>query len=602
MKKLFIYGSLIIAAAGMTSCDDFLDDNRFPLDAQSNSPEYWNNAVNVEGQCNAFYNNYLGYGNSGGYGLFYFKTLTDDQAGGSFTNWTNTNVPASSSSWSAPFKEIRRASYIINNVRKSSLTDADKIKYEAIARLNRAHQYFDLVKKYGDVQWISEVVDPADESVVYAGRTDRDIVMDSVLADLNYACANLPKGSKITWCKDMANAMKSDICLWEGTFCKYRTQADNGKAPNTERANKFLQECVTASQNVMNAGYALNATYGTVYNSTNLTGNSEVIFFKAYKEAVLLHSLIAYTASSTQLNGITKDAFDAYLFTDGKPKATTTLNTSDEAEITFAGVDAEGKPKKADMTIEPLLAVRDARLAIITDPCIYFQGQSWVRSGSNEMTSATGYGVAKFDNVSLPILDRTQTVRNYTNAPIFWLPVVLCNYAEAKAELGTITDDDIEATINKLYARAGLPATTKAGLEGINDPANNMGVSSLLWEVRRCRRCELITDNDFRYWDLIRWHQLDKLDSTKNPNILLGANIKQYTAYVEAYNAAVSAYNAGKAEDEQLEKLEMEVPQIGDYIDATKGLTRVYDKKHYLYPIPTNQLTLNPQLTQNPGW
>lgn len=58
------------------------------------------------------------------------------------------------------------------------------------------------------------------------------------------------------------------------------------------------------------------------------------------------------------------------------------------------------------------------------------------------------------------------------------------------------------------------------------DPANNMGVSNLLWEIRRCRRCELMCDNWTRYWDLIRWHKLDLLDSSKNPTIYLGANMK----------------------------------------------------------------------------
>src|SRR3712207_9108863 len=57
------------------------------------------------------------------------------------------------------------------------------------------------------------------------------------------------------------------------------------------------------------------------------------------------------------------------------------------------------------------------------------------------------------------------------------------------------------------------------------DPANNMNVSSLIWEIRRVRRCELMCDLGYRYWDLVRWHQLDKLDSNKYPNINTGANI-----------------------------------------------------------------------------
>lgn len=72
------------------------------------------------------------------------------------------------------------------------------------------------------------------------------------------------------------------------------------------------------------------------------------------------------------------------------------------------------------------------------------------------------------------------------------------------------------------------------------DPANNMGVSNLIWEIRRCRRCELIMDNWYRYWDLIRWHQLDKLDSTKYPNIMLGANVSNVPNCEEATKMATS--------------------------------------------------------------
>lgn len=564
MKRIYKYFAVALAVTTLASCDDFIEDNRYPLDQQTNSPMYWNNAANVTNQCNTFYNNYYGYGRGDSGGLFYYKTLSDDQAGRSFTNWTYVNAIASMGDWSNPFIEIRRANYIINNVRTSSLSDVEKRNYEGIARLNRAWQYFDLVRKFGDVQWIGVVVDPADSEVVYAARDDRDVVMDSVLADLNYACANIKAQSgKTAWSKDMANAMKADITLWEGTFCKYRTQADNGKAADAARAEKFLKECVTACEKVMASGYSIGDDYQATYNSTSLSGSNNIIFFKEYQNNLMYHSLIAYTCSSTQINGMTKDAFDAYLFKDGKPLALTTENKSDVGEV-----DADG-----NYSIAKLLEVRDGRLAKTIDPIVYYQGMSWARSGAMEMTSSTGYGVSKYDNVDLPLDNRSQTVKNYTCAPIYWLEVVYCNYAEAKAELGTITDADLDKTINKLYARAGLPAL-KANV-GFSDPANNWGVSDIIWEVRRCRRCELMFDNWFRYWDLVRWHKLDKLDSQKNPNILLGANMT--AAPVDILN-------------------------VGGYVDGSHGGVRVYNSKYYLYPIPTDQITLNDKLTQNPGW
>ena len=564
MKAIYKLCAIALATTALVGCDDFIDDNRYPLDQQTSNPTYWNNASNVTNQCNTFYNQYTGYGNSGSLGWFYAKTLSDDQAGNSFANWANVNVPSSSSNWSSPFTEIRRANYIITNVANSTLSDNDKNNFMAIARLNRAWQYYQLVRMYGDVQWIETVVDPANPEETYGSRDDRDLVMDEVLEDLNFACLHLPKGTKTSWSKDMANAMKADICLWEGTFCKYRTQAENGKAPDANRAEKYLEECVTACENVMKAGYTLSEDYQAIYNSTSLSSNPEIIFFKEYKKDLFMHSLISYNCSSTQISGMTKDAFDAYLFKDGKPLALTSENKSDVGEM-----DADGKY----YSIAKLLEVRDGRLAKTIDPYVYYEGMEWMRAGAMNMTSSTGYGVCKYDNLKMETNYRTSNNKNYTCAPLFWLSVIYCNYAEAKAELGTITNDDLDNTINKLYARAGLPALTKE--VGFSDPANNWGVSDLIWEIRRCRRCELMFDNWYRYWDLVRWHKLDKLDSQKNPNILLGANI---TASPK------------------------EIANVDGYIDATKGKVRVFESRQYLYPIPSAQLTLNENLEQNPGW
>ena len=201
---------------------------------------------------------------------------------------------------------------------------------------------------------------------------------------------------------------------------------------------------------------------------------------------------------------------------------------------------------------------------------------TWSRAGSMQMTSSSGYGVSKYDNVNMPVNYRSTAAKNYTCSPLYWGAVVCLNYAEAKAELGTLSNEDINKTLNKLYARADLPDQTVASLSAIDDPANNMGVSSLIWEVRRCRRCELIMDNDYRYWDLIRWHQLDKLDNTKYPNVLLGANIS---------NAPVAAENV-----------------TGNYINATFGKSRVFEGRQYEWPIPQDQITLNPNLEQNALW
>lgn len=549
----------------MVSCNDTFDKE--PLDSIIVNAEYWSNPANVQSQLNRFYEQFKGYGNGASTnGTFYFNALSDDQVGSNFKNWLYTNVAATNGNWNDPYTEIRRANYVIEGVGESSLTDAQKAEYIGVARLMRGYEYYLLVRAFGDVPLVDKVLS-VNSSELYGPRTDRDEVMNFVLEDLNYAVANIPESSsKVNFNRAMANAIKSEICLYEGTYCKYRTQAENGKAADAGRASTFLGEVVNACNYIMGKGYSLSANYGDIYNSLDLSGNSEIIFFKNYAASIMMHSLIDYTSSSTQMDGMSRDAFDAYLFTDGKPLATTSLDKSD------AGV-LDGD----HISLEPLLAVRDKRLAAVIDHVLLYNGRPNQRKSDDmAMTASTGYGVAKFDNLSLPTSSRSVGNTNYTDAPLFWLAKTYLEFAEAKAELGSLTQADLNNTINKLQARAGLP---NLSITPDADPANNMNVSNLLWEIRRTRRCELMFDG-FRYWDLIRWHQLDKLDTTKYPNILLGANVSGDPA---------AASNSG-------------LTLTGAYINAGKGMSRNFEAKHYFYPVPSGEMRVNPKLVQNPGW
>lgn len=568
MKTNNIIAVITLLSFLLTGCNDMLDKS--PLDRFENDTKFWNNPSNVEGLTNSFYNEFTAYGNNSGYGLFYFKTINDDQIGNPHKEWEYTAIPATSSLWNNGWEEIRLANTIITNVANSTLSENDKTKFTSIARLMRAWVYFNLVRYFGDLQWIDKPLTINDSSILYGERISRDIIMDNVLDDLDYAVANIPVSpSKISWSRNMANAMKADICLWEGTFRKYRTIDENNLSPDLEGSKRFLEACVKACNHLLSQGYHLNDSYQGNYNSIDLSNNPEMIFYKQYKQGILSHSLIDYTCSSTAISGMTKDAFDAYLFLDGKPLALTSLNTDDAGTVSY-----NEDTKQNNIIITKQLAVRDKRLSETIDSVVYFKGSTWARTPDGmQMTSTSGYGCRKYDNTSIPLNYRNQAATNYTCAPIFWLSVVYLNYAEAQAELGVLSQTDLDMTINLLNTRAGLPPLNVN--PGFSDPANNHNVSDILWEIRRARRCELMFDNWFRYWDLVRWHQLDKLDTNRYPQLLLGANIQ----------------NA----------VEPQVKTLNGYIYAPDKM-RTFDKRYYLYPIPSGEITLNPQLTQNPFW
>lgn len=563
---------MVATGVSMASCDHFLDEHRFPTDQQTDNPAFWENEINVQGEIDYFYEYFMGYGNGASWnGTFYYQSLNDDQIGkiasGSvnFADWNYLQVPTSNSVWSASYTAIRRANIIIQNVSISNIAEAKKNNFLAQARLNRAYQYYDLVRNLGDVPLVTTVLD-VNSPELYAGRTPRNEVMDFVLEDLDFAINNISEQSnKIKWSVDLANAIKTEICLYEASYARYH-QKDEA------RAKKFYEETVKAATPII-ASYTYTDDYASIYNSTmdaadgmiGLLSNPEVILLKPYVKSINGHSLCKYTSTATNICGMTKDAFDAYLFLDGKPKASTTENATD-----MGVMDATG------LSIQNLLDVRDKRLAAQIDPYVYYNNFTWSRNNSDPMQSLSGYGVRKFINPLMEYYYCVTDYQSYVNAPLFWLSKVALDYAEARAELGKLDDTDMNKTLNKLYVRAGLPTQTVASLSAMNDPANNMGVSSLLWEIRRCRRCELMFDG-FRYWDLVRWHNLDLLDTTQHPNINLGANATPALA-------------------------DHPISNVDGYICSFPDYSRKFSEREYLAPLGSGQIALNPNLKQNPGW
>ena len=566
--------AIAFCATVLAGCDDFL--NKEPLDKFTNQ-NFWTSETNVQTFANYFYNEFTGYGNGGGSGVFYFQTLNDNQAGNAFTDWTYVSVPSSIALWSSNYTEIRRANLLIEKVAGiESMSEAAKNNWIGAARLYRALMHYQLVRAFGDMTYVDKVLDVTEEDkaeYLYADRGDRDVTMDKVLDDLNFAVANITMnaGSRVAINATVAQAIKAEICLYEGTFSKYRTAAANGKAADATRANKYLTEAKAACQAIMtNNDYALGNDYQATYNSEDLKSNKEMILYKHYVFGSLTHSTIDYTCSSTMIHGLSKDAFDSYLFTDGNPLATTTLDKSDHPVYNAA---------TGDLEIASLLAVRDPRLAASIDAVVMHKNNGYTRFGKGmESTSSTGYGVAKFDNAKFDVNYRNQTSSNYSDAPIYWLAEIYLDYAEACAELGTITQTDLDNTINKLRDRVNMPHLTTSPAA---DPANNMNVSNLIWEIRRERRVELMFDKNDRYWSLIRWHQLDKLDTQKYPNQLLGA-------YAKDDPSAAGLYNTD------------------GYIDASFSKNRIYNDKYYQYPVPSGVITQYEaegyKMTQNPGW
>ena len=555
--------------AGMvlfTSCDLLNND---PYDSFTKG-NFFSSETNVEMYTNYFYSEWKGYGNNGTYGTFYFPTLNDNQAVTGITPWDFTTISAEDATWDASYAEIRRANILLENLDGVPMSDASMAYYQSLGRLYRAWQHFCVVRKFGDCYWVDHSLSTEDKDILYGPRQNRNDVMDKMLEDLNYAVENMGEknaSSRTAYNVYVAQAIKAQICLFEGTYAKYHKD-------NKARSDKYLAEAKKATEAIINSGeFALTPGaegYRANYNSLELAGNTEMIMYKNYVQDILRHATQDYCCGSTPTNGMSKAAFNAYLLKDG------TLPTpgSDKGELGTEGYD-KGKP-----VIYHLLEVRDPRLAQQIDGYLCYVGNNRARyedieaqKGAAENTATTGYGILKFDEPETPASLRQSTTGNVTDCPLFWYAEILLTHAEACAELG----DEAAAknSLNALRNRVGMAPYTVA----VNDPANTIGVSDLIWEIRRERRVELMFDNNDRYWSLIRWHQLDLLDTEKNPDQTKGAWI----------DASWPGADQVKRDAE-------------GYIDLNDAYVRKFEEKHYLAPIPTDQKILNPEIGQNPGW
>lgn len=587
MQKLIILAAAILL---VSSCKkDFLE--RYPLDQISNAT-FWNtendlriynnglydmarNDVNVPimlGHHNGFESHWSSY--------WYLDEYSDNIAPTAVrhaffaqTRAGKHNIPSTPQQYGWRGWDFVRAINVgIANYYNASIPAATINKYAAEARLFRGWFYGDKVSKFGDVPWVGRELD-VDSEELFAARTPREQAMDSVLADLNFATENLPDswgdgnapGRLNRWA---ALLVKSRICLFEGTWRKYHGGTN---------AAMWLEQAADAAKELIEKGpYRLYSTgdpahdYNAYHRATDLSGNPEVIYWRKYALGIVTNHVMAYHTSYN--GGATKSMVEDYLCTDGLPITLSPLYKGDaKVEDVFENRD----PRLRQTVLHPA----DQPYYNFERSLAYAYPRVTGMAGGN--ISATGYHIIKvYESVAAGNAYNTST----TPAITLRLGEALLNYAEAKAELGTITQTDLDMSVNKLRDRVGMVHLNMSNVP-VDPRYTADGVAPLIVEIRRERRVELFMEG-FRYDDLRRWKQGKKLEARS-----LGL---RWDA------AAIARYPGAKV------KTSFDPVSGNDYIDVYKDSdwdNPVFDEnKHYLWPIPLSALSQNQKLGQNPGW
>ena len=594
MKRNII--AIIALSLGLTSCDDLL--NLSPM-SDITQTDYFKTETDLQLFSNSFYNNLLDkspYDDQSD--LYIQQTLSDEMLGG-----TKRVVPASGGGWT--WTDLRKMNTLLAYVDQCEDEDA-VIKYTALTRFFRAYFYFEKVKRFGDVPWY-DVELGSDDEALYKPRDSREYVMTKMIEDIDYAINNLPdmneeKSSPFRVNKWAALALKAQFCLYEGTYRKYHQLNIEG---NTY--TYYLDLAAKAAKDIIDNGpYKLystgnpNTDYMMLFASEDANTDEYILAIKFDYGLQIYHNATAHTLVPTQGRpGLTKKMVNTYLMKDGT-----------------AFTDKTGWQ---EMTFKEEMKDRDPRLSqSIRTPGYTRIGETTVLAPDFSV-SVTGYQPIKFvqePTASGGNVDRND--RSTCDLPVYRYAEVLLNYAEAKAELGTLTQDDIDISINEIRKRVGMPGLSMDNANANPDrylsseetgypnvTGDNKGV---ILEIRRERAIEL-SQEGFRFDDLVRWKAGSCIDQElygmyfPGPGNydLTGDDVADVILYANGTSkpeaqAGVQVYEIGK--DIML------TDDNEGYVFYHKNISRTQfsQERDYLYPIPINERSLNPDLTQNPGW
>ena len=484
-------------------------------------------------------------------------------------------IPATDANYTKLYKRIYYTNLLLKNA-ESFDVPADIIVPVAEAKFFRAYSHFELVQLYGDAIILTEPFD-LDSEKLYGRRNDRGEVIDQVIKDLKDAVGGLPETSSEAGRlnKYIAYAMLSRVALYEGTWQKFHT---NGKdaTSNTSRSTELLTIAKDAANEVIKGGkYQLfyneklgNESYrymftledGAQCNPANLSksDNTEYIFVKRHRNGDktawnLTHGMVANACY------VTRKLANMYLCSDGLP-----IGKSSKFQQ-YAGVTDEFQN-------------RDNRMG---NNMLYHGQQYWNNDGKwrttwtdADLTSSLTANVRSGSGYQNRKWGTERQVEDYYESydfPVIRYAEVLLNYAEAVYELnGTITDSELDYSLNKVRLRVN-PNMPKLSSTLVS--ANNL---SMREEIRRERTVELVLEG-FRIDDLKRWATAPD----EMPQDMLGVQVTGTWFETNWTDHKRSLSSDGC---------------LILYSDRT------WNDKLYLYPLPSDQLQLNPQLEQNPGW
>lgn len=511
------------------------------------------------------------------------------------------NAQNITSGWS--WSRLRNINYFLENYNKAKVSNEIKNHYVGLARYYRAEFYLDKIKRFSDVPWYSKTLNP-DDAELFKGRDPRALVIDSIMADLDFAYKNtrekVPSGTPGKW---SVATFYARAALYEGTYRKYHAELNLTSSANTflETAAKVAGEIMASNKfSIYNTGKP-QEDYAALFGSQDLTSNPEVILANVFDMSKSRSQNVNSVVFGDYEQAPAKDLIQSYLMKDGSRFT----DLPDYHKIGFV--------KEFEN--------RDARLS---QTMVY---PGWIRvPDTKPYIQSLNKNFTGYHQLKGYVNSTEASILNGVDFPVYRYAEVLLTYAEALAELGTLNQSQLDQSVNLLRKRAGQP-NLNMGIANANpDPlmkqqfgnvSSNIGV---ILEIRRERRIEFAFENS-RYDDLMRWKAGKLL--TKSPEGMYFQGLGKYdltgdgVADIILIDQSMTIPAEGQKEVNALgvKLIYYRTGTIGSdatvYLKngsnggliVTESVTRNFEEPKYYYrPIPQQQVLLNQNLKQIFGW
>ncbi|MGK4224857.1 RagB/SusD family nutrient uptake outer membrane protein [Parabacteroides distasonis] len=594
-----IYHLTVLATALLTaSCNDYFMEREPQTEIGVNS--FFNTEQDLKMYCYNLYdfpdfNNYTADAGTDN------QATTDVVEVKNIMNSPNPNSTTINAGWN--WEQLRTINLFLENCDRAAVSEDVLAHYQGIARFFRARFYMDMVKKYSDVPWYDKTLTTSDEDL-YKARDPREYVVQKIFEDYQFAAEHVKtdqeSGAVDKW---VVLTYMARHALYEGTYRKYHEELNLGNTADT-----YLQMAADAANQVMaEGGFSIyntgnpNTDYHTLFESTDLKGNPEVILARYFDRKIYSNGFWAFMFGN-YIPCPTKDLVQSYLMKDGSYYS--------------------AQPGYETKQFVEEFKDRDPRMS----QTLAYPGWELV----NTMTYAPGAGIyvqnlnknfSGYHQIKGFVNNKDEEYYLSVDLPVLRYAEVLLTYAEARAELGQLTQGDLDRSINLLRARVALPSLSASPTADPIMQETFPGISPVLQEIRRERRVELALEG-FRFDDLMRWKagkllekepeglyfpSLGKFDLTGDgvEDICLIPSTEDIPAEadkeVNALGKKLTYYRTGSIDDNNA-TVYLTNGTSGNIL-TIKDMGTFQEPKFYYRPIPKHEMDLNPQLgPQIFGW